>query len=212
MNGSSSSPSSPATSMNFSWCAWAACTTCPWTAIRRSTTKPACRPRSSWRRSTTAVEPLYKKRDRYFREVESALRSRGIADMKIDELQGDDAVFVYDYWRSCVLPVLSPQIVDDHHPFPLCGQQSALCGGGTAKEKAHHSRPDPHARGAAAGFVPARSGHSLCAPGGHRLPLCRRSLPPPTRCFRAISSALPATPISAPRTKNSPPPAISARK
>ena len=66
-----------------------------------------------------AVEPLYKKRDRYFREVENALRAYGIADLSIDELKGDDAVFVYDYWRSCVLPVLSPQIVDDHHPFPF---------------------------------------------------------------------------------------------
>ena len=65
-----------------------------------------------------AVEPLYKKRDRYFREVENALRAYGIADLSIDELKGDDAVFVYDYWRSCVLPVLSPQIVDSHHPFP----------------------------------------------------------------------------------------------
>ena len=66
-----------------------------------------------------AVEPLYKKRDRYFREVENALRAYGIADLSIDELKGDDAVFVYDYWRSCVLPVLSPQIVDDHHPLSL---------------------------------------------------------------------------------------------
>ena len=66
-----------------------------------------------------AVEPLYKKRDRYFREVENALRAYGIADLGIDELQGEDAVFVYDYWRSCVLPVLSPQIVDEHHPFPF---------------------------------------------------------------------------------------------
>ena len=66
-----------------------------------------------------AVEPLYKKRDRYFREVENALRAYGIADLNINELKGDDAVFVYDYWRSCVLPVLSPQIVDDHHPFPF---------------------------------------------------------------------------------------------
>ena len=71
-----------------------------------------------------AVEPLYKKRDRYFREVENALRAYGIADLSIDELKGDDAVFVYDYWRSCVLPVLSPQIVDDHHPFPFVANKA----------------------------------------------------------------------------------------
>lgn len=71
-----------------------------------------------------AVEPLYKKRDRYFREVENALRSYGIKDMRIDELKGDDAVFVYDYWRSCILPVLSPQIVDEHHPFPFVANKA----------------------------------------------------------------------------------------
>ena len=71
-----------------------------------------------------AVEPLYKKRDRYFREVENALRGYGIKDMRIDELKGDDAVFVYDYWRSCILPVLSPQIVDEHHPFPFVANKA----------------------------------------------------------------------------------------
>ncbi len=72
-----------------------------------------------------AVEPLYKKRDRYFRELENSLRNYGIADMSMDELEGDDAVFVYDYWRSCILPVLSPQIVDDHHPFPFVANKAS---------------------------------------------------------------------------------------
>lgn len=71
-----------------------------------------------------AAEPLYKKRDRFFGEVTNALRAHGVCDLSLDELQGDDAVFVYEYWRSCVLPVLSPQIVDEHHPFPFVGNKA----------------------------------------------------------------------------------------
>ncbi len=71
-----------------------------------------------------AVEPLYRKRDRFFGEVTNALRAYGVCDLNLDELKGDDATFVYEYWRSCVLPVLSPQIVDEHHPFPFVGSKA----------------------------------------------------------------------------------------
>ena len=124
------------------------------------------------------MEPLYKKRDRYFRELENALRAYGIADMSMDELEGDDAVFVYDYWRSCVLPVLSPQIVDDHHPS-FVANKSASCGGGTAQKKKRTIIgliPMPAALPSVL-FLPGQGIRYDASGPGHQ-PLCRRSLPP----------------------------------
>ena len=159
-----------------------------------------------------AVEPLYKKRDRYFREVENALRAYGIADLSIDELKGDDAVFVYDYWRSCVLPVLSPQIVDDHHPFPFVANKVPHVAVELQKKKRTIMGliPMPAALPSLL-FLPG-AGHPLRAFGRGHLPLCRRGLPRLPGASRATSSASPATPTSAPRTRSSPPPAISAKR
>ena len=158
-----------------------------------------------------AVEPLYKKRDRYFREVENALRAYGIADLSIDELKGDDAVFVYDYWRSCVLPVLSPQIVDDHHPFPFVANKVPHVAVELQKKKRTIMGliPMPAALPSLL-FLPGRASATCIWKRSSAAMPKKRS--PPTRCCRAISSASPATPTSALRTRNSPPPAISARR
>ena len=96
--------------------------------------------------------------------------------------------------------------------LPLRGQQGAPCGGGAAKEKAHHHGPDPHARGAARAAVFAGARASATCIWKMSSAATPKRPSPPTRCFRAISSASPATPTSAPRTRSSPPPAISAKR
>lgn len=65
-----------------------------------------------------AVAPLYKKRDRTFDEVETALRGFGVARCRTGDLSGADKKFLDKYFENYVLPVLSPQIIDRHHPFP----------------------------------------------------------------------------------------------
>jgi len=66
-----------------------------------------------------AAEPLYKKRDRYFHELEAAMRKFGIYALEPEELSEKEAEFAREYYLTRVLPTLSPQIVDDHHPFPF---------------------------------------------------------------------------------------------
>jgi polyphosphate kinase len=65
-----------------------------------------------------AVEPLYKKREIIFYEVEKQLRLHGIYQLSYDELNPYEIKYVKNYFKTTVEPVLSPQIIDTHHPFP----------------------------------------------------------------------------------------------
>ncbi len=65
-----------------------------------------------------AVIPLYKQRDKVLRELEGRCRACNICRMSYDELD-DKAKKQADSWfEDEVWPILSPQIVDTHHPFP----------------------------------------------------------------------------------------------
>lgn len=66
----------------------------------------------------SAVAPLYKKRDALYVEIESLLRTHGIYKLSFPELTGDEQEYVERYFINSVLPVLSPEIIDIHHPFP----------------------------------------------------------------------------------------------
>lgn len=65
-----------------------------------------------------AVEPLYRRRDMVFADVDRRLREEGLRRMSMDELSPADQKFIKQYFKNMVQPVLSPQIVDSHHPFP----------------------------------------------------------------------------------------------
>lgn len=65
-----------------------------------------------------AVEPLYKKRELIFDEVNSQLRLHGIYQLSYAELEPQEIKYVKQYFKNSVAPILSPQIIDTHHPFP----------------------------------------------------------------------------------------------
>ncbi|MDO5846079.1 MAG: polyphosphate kinase 1, partial [Methanocorpusculum sp.] len=65
-----------------------------------------------------AVRPLYEKRERIYFDVEKQLRIHGSANLSIAELDKTDAKFIKQYYKNEIAPILSPQIVDAHHPFP----------------------------------------------------------------------------------------------
>lgn len=64
------------------------------------------------------VVPLYHKRDTTFSEVERSLRGFGIARIAPSELSGADKKQIDKYFTHDISPILSPQIIDLHHPFP----------------------------------------------------------------------------------------------
>ena len=65
-----------------------------------------------------AVRPLYAKRDEAFDQVEAELRKNGVFNLTMHELSDDDHTFIRKFYDSAIAPVLSPQVVDAHHPFP----------------------------------------------------------------------------------------------
>ena len=65
-----------------------------------------------------AVEPLYARRDAAFSDVDSKLSAIGLRRLTMDSLAPDEQKYIRRYFKDIIAPVLSPQIVDSHHPFP----------------------------------------------------------------------------------------------
>ncbi len=64
------------------------------------------------------VVPLYKQRDRVFAQLELRLRSCNICRLSMEELDSRARKQVERWYFNQVRPVLSPLVVDLHHPFP----------------------------------------------------------------------------------------------
>ena len=75
-----------------------------------------------------AVLPLYGNRDQVFWKLEEQLRQHDLCNLSLKELEGRERKFVQEYFDSYVLPILSPQIVDFHHPFPHLENKSLNIG------------------------------------------------------------------------------------
>lgn len=65
-----------------------------------------------------AVRPLSVQRDKTFFALEEQLRAHDIYNLSPSELEDREKKFIHNYFESFVQPVLSPQIMDTHHPFP----------------------------------------------------------------------------------------------
>ncbi len=65
-----------------------------------------------------AVRPLYEKKKEIYKELKPAFEKRDIYSLDFDDLTDDEHKFTKEYYEEFVKPILSPQIVDTHHPFP----------------------------------------------------------------------------------------------
>ena len=66
-----------------------------------------------------ATSPLYTKRDEIFEKINKKLRKHyNIINYKFDELNMVRKEYATKYFYDNVLPILSPQIIDQHQPFP----------------------------------------------------------------------------------------------
>ena len=65
-----------------------------------------------------AVPALYKRRDKIVARLCSRLRSCNVCDLLPQELESGERKQVERWFRSYVSPVLSPLVVNGHHPFP----------------------------------------------------------------------------------------------
>lgn len=64
-----------------------------------------------------AVRPLYAERDGVYHQLEAELSASGVVHVPFNALTEKEKKFIRNYMESVVGPVLSPQIVDIHHPF-----------------------------------------------------------------------------------------------
>lgn len=71
-----------------------------------------------------AVAPLYKKKDKIYREVCKRLEDKGVTCVTTGELKAEEKKYAESYFSSYVQPVLSPQIINAHHPFPHLGNKA----------------------------------------------------------------------------------------
>lgn len=80
------------------------------------------------------IPGLMEMKDRLYASVSARLREAGIADLEPLELTAGERRFVSQYYKAKILPLLSPQIVDSHHPFPHL-ENKALYIGALLKNK-----------------------------------------------------------------------------
>lgn len=80
--------------------------------------KSGLTPQEQLDRIFEAVGPLYQKREQVFFELEDQLRIHDIYQLDYSELEQNERKTVKKYFETSVEPLLSPQIVDAHHPFP----------------------------------------------------------------------------------------------
>ena len=77
-----------------------------------------------------AVPPLYKQRDKVFDQLDLRLRSCNICRLSMEQLDSKARKQAESWFQSQVRPILSPLVVDLHHPFPHLpnkGLAVALC-------------------------------------------------------------------------------------
>ncbi len=80
--------------------------------------KSGLTPEKQLKKIFEAVRVLYEKKDGLFQEVETQLRVHDIYQLAYDELEQNEKENVRKYFEASMQAILSPQIVDAHHPFP----------------------------------------------------------------------------------------------
>ena len=82
-----------------------------------------------------ATVPLYQMRDQVFQDVEQKLAEEGLRHVDLADLTPAEQKYIRHYFRSTIQPILSPQIVDSHHPFPHLGSKVIYVGALLSRKK-----------------------------------------------------------------------------
>ena len=65
-----------------------------------------------------AVRPLIRRKDEICASLQRELEEYGICELDINRLEKPEHKYLKHYFAQEMDPILSPQIVDSHHPFP----------------------------------------------------------------------------------------------
>lgn len=83
----------------------------------------------------SAVRPLYLEKDAIYSSVSQNLKNYGIVHLTPEALTADELKFVKEYFTNYVQPILSPQLVDEHHPFPFIASKQICVVGKVQRKK-----------------------------------------------------------------------------
>ncbi len=80
--------------------------------------KTGLHPEEELERIYDALRPLYQERERLYRFLRGRLAAYGIHLLNYSETEKKEKDYLSKYFHSEIEPLLSPQVVDAHHPFP----------------------------------------------------------------------------------------------
>ncbi len=66
----------------------------------------------------TAVRPLYEQRNAIYKQIKKEMADQGIHALEYKHLRSSEVKYIKEYYKNDIRPILAPQIVDPHHPFP----------------------------------------------------------------------------------------------
>lgn len=64
------------------------------------------------------IRSLYEQKTKVYQEIKAELMNYGICSLDFSELEPNEVKYVKEYFKVNIKQILSPQIVDTHHPFP----------------------------------------------------------------------------------------------
>lgn len=80
--------------------------------------KTGMTPREQLQKIYSLLPGLMELKKQIFRSVMADLKKHGIEDINFSELKSEEKKYVSKYFRSSILPILSPVIISPHHPAP----------------------------------------------------------------------------------------------
>lgn len=74
------------------------------------------------------VAELAPRRDAAYAAIMESLSAAGAQHVPMDTLSGEEITFLEAYFDAEILPLISPQIIDKHHPFPFLRNKEIYIG------------------------------------------------------------------------------------
>lgn len=66
----------------------------------------------------STVPGLIELKSQIYASVSNELAKRDVCDLRMDELSGNEREYIAEYFKNCILPIISPIIVGNRHPVP----------------------------------------------------------------------------------------------
>ena len=66
-----------------------------------------------------AARDLTRKKDHTYRHLMNELKEYGVELLNFSDIEYDDAVYLENYFKEQIMPILSPQVVGKKQPFPF---------------------------------------------------------------------------------------------